>query len=680
MPRSIRLAVCCAPLVVLALMPGHARAQDASIIEALAPVLAAEDARSWSPELFRRNLASPDSVVRSVTAMAIGRIGDLRGTALLLPLLSETDTTVRPAVAFALGLLRDSAAAAPLIARLSSPPALDDSTAREVATALAKIGGRRVGEFFGRVLQRSVVLPLAKPDLLLAQVAAESWRLGADAPTDELLPFASDTSAEVRWRAVYSLGRLRSKGAANALLRATSDPSSTVRGYAARALTHGYAQLAQLPDESVADRLARLTDDDDIQVRIIALHSLGTYKLPRFAPFALRHIDDPTGNVAVVATEALGDIGGSEASAALVKLLTGRRSFAQRREALLGLARADTAALFVALPPWTSSRDWRERAAAAEAAAAATGDGSRIAGALADRDGRVVGAALAAWAGAVKGADPSLIGTARPLLSHPDATVRSVAADAVARAASPADIPALAGMYAATRHDSVPDAAQSALGALAAIAKASAAGQEAVAAGFLRSSARPADYLLRRWAEQNWPDAADRWGDAFPIATGRTLADYRGIVRRFILPSSPDRSPHVTIETEQRGTIELALFAADAPLTVANFLQLVDRRFFDGNRWHRVVPGFVVQDGDPRGDGNGGPGGAIRDELNRHRYDTAVLGMALSGPDTGSSQWFINLSPQPHLDGTYTVFGQVVGNVGPLYRVVQGDLIRTIRR
>ena len=680
MPRSIRLAVCCAPLVVLALMPGHARAQDASIIEALAPVLAAEDARSWSPELFRRNLASPDSVVRSVTAMAIGRIGDLRGTALLLPLLSETDTTVRPAVAFALGLLRDSAAAAPLIARLSSPPALDDSTAREVATALAKIGGRRVGEFFGRVLQRSVVLPLTKPDLLLAQVAAESWRLGADAPTDELLPFASDTSAEVRWRAVYSLGRLRSKGAANALLRATSDPSSTVRGYAARALTHGYAQLAQLPDESVADRLARLTDDDDIQVRIIALHSLGTYKLPRFAPFALRHIDDPTGNVAVVATEALGDIGGSEASAALVKLLTGRRSFAQRREALLGLARADTAALFVALPPWTSSRDWRERAAAAEAAAAATGDGSRIAGALADRDGRVVGAALAAWAGAVKGADPSLIGTARPLLSHPDATVRSVAADAVARAASPADIPALAGMYAATRHDSVPDAAQSALGALAAIAKASAAGQEAVAAGFLRSSARPADYLLRRWAEQNWPDAADRWGDAFPIATGRTLADYRGIVRRFILPSSPDRSPHVTIETEQRGTIELALFAADAPLTVANFLQLVDRRFFDGNRWHRVVPGFVVQDGDPRGDGNGGPGGAIRDELNRHRYDTAVLGMALSGPDTGSSQWFINLSPQPHLDGTYTVFGQVVGNVGPLYRVVQGDLIRTIRR
>ena len=68
----------------------------------------------------------------------------------------------------------------------------------------------------------------------------------------------------------------------------------------------------------------------------------------------------------------------------------------------------------------------------------------------------------------------------------------------------------------------------------------------------------------------------------------------------------------------------------------------------------------MVQDGDPRGDGFGSPGGAIRDEINPNRYDQPMLGMALSGPDTGMSQWFINLSAQPHLDGTYTVFGKVV--------------------
>jgi cyclophilin family peptidyl-prolyl cis-trans isomerase len=235
-------------------------------------------------------------------------------------------------------------------------------------------------------------------------------------------------------------------------------------------------------------------------------------------------------------------------------------------------------------------------------------------------------------------------------------------------------------MYGRTGHDSIPDAAQSAIAALAAIAKASPAGRSAVDAGFLARTPRPSDYLLRRWAEDNWPDAARRWGSAYPIATGRTLQDYRDVVRRYMLPTSPDRAPHVVIETDQRGTIELELFGADAPLTVANFLQLADRHFFDGNRWHRVVPNFVVQDGDPRGDGNGGPGGAIRDELNRHRYDATVIGMALSGPDTGSSQWFINLSPQPHLDGTYTVFGKVVSGASSLPRIVQGDLIRTIRR
>jgi len=88
----------------------------------------------------------------------------------------------------------------------------------------------------------------------------------------------------------------------------------------------------------------------------------------------------------------------------------------------------------------------------------------------------------------------------------------------------------------------------------------------------------------------------------------------------------------------------------------------------------------VAQDGDPRGDGNGGPGYAIRDEINMNRYMSAVVGMALSGPDTGGSQWFINLSPQPHLDGTYTVFGRMVNGQGTLLRVVQGDVIRSIHQ
>ncbi|PYP23377.1 MAG: peptidyl-prolyl cis-trans isomerase, partial [Gemmatimonadetes bacterium] len=101
---------------------------------------------------------------------------------------------------------------------------------------------------------------------------------------------------------------------------------------------------------------------------------------------------------------------------------------------------------------------------------------------------------------------------------------------------------------------------------------------------------------------------------------------------------------------------------------------------FDGSRWHRVVPNFVAQDGDPRGDGWGGPGFVLRDEVNPIRYDAGTMGMALSGPDTGGSQFFITHSAQPHLDGVYTVFGRVVSGLNVLGAIAQGDRIRSIHR
>jgi cyclophilin family peptidyl-prolyl cis-trans isomerase len=106
----------------------------------------------------------------------------------------------------------------------------------------------------------------------------------------------------------------------------------------------------------------------------------------------------------------------------------------------------------------------------------------------------------------------------------------------------------------------------------------------------------------------------------------------------------------------------------------------VDQRFFDGHRWHRVVPNFVVQDGDPRGDGWGSPGFVLRDEVNPVRYQAGTVGIALSGPDTGGSQFFIAHSAQPHLDGVYTVFGTVVAGTSVLAAIAQGDHIRSIHR
>jgi cyclophilin family peptidyl-prolyl cis-trans isomerase len=135
----------------------------------------------------------------------------------------------------------------------------------------------------------------------------------------------------------------------------------------------------------------------------------------------------------------------------------------------------------------------------------------------------------------------------------------------------------------------------------------------------------------------------------------------------------------LVIETD-RGDIVITLYAADAPVTVNAMLELTDRGYFNGGAWHRVVPNFVIQDGDPRGDGWGGPGFSLRDEVNRRRYLGGTVGMALSGPDTGGSQFFITLGQQPHLDGTYTVIGRVESGMEYVDRITQGDAIRIIRR
>jgi cyclophilin family peptidyl-prolyl cis-trans isomerase/HEAT repeat protein len=661
------------------LLPTLARAQEEAVVEQLAPVLAAEDAREWQPELFARALVAPDSIVRRVAALAAGRIGDLRATPLLVHLLDQPDSTVRVAAAFALGLLRDSAAVEPLIDRLTGLPRLDTATAAEAVTAIAKTGGHRAADFFASGLNGKVALTQADPVPARDQMLLESWRLGASAPATALLPFADDTTQAVRWRAIYSLGRLRAPAAANYLIAALRAEDAGTRAAAARALNRDFAVAAKLEPATVSGLLGRAVDDDDAGVRVNALRALASYRDSTRAGLIASRIDDPDPNVRVQATASVGELRGSTASDALTRVLQGKGSFALRREALVGLARVNPAAFGSAARTWQSSGDWRDRATAAEgwARSGATGTPWFVS----DRDGRVIAAGLQAWADTIKGANRALEEAARRLLSHPDAGVRSVAADVLGRAADPIDLPALTAMYGRAARDSFPDASLSALNAVVAIRRRGAASATRVNREFLETVPRPTNYLLRRWAESNWPEAASRWGPAYPVATGRTLQDYRDVARRFLVAPDSIARPHVFIDTEQRGVLEIELSGPEAPLTVANFLRLLDRRFFDGNRWHRVVPNFVVQDGDPRGDGFGGPGGSIRDEINRNRYGSKpMLGMALSGPDTGSSQWFITLAPQPHLDGTYTVFGRVVGNIAPLARITQGDVIRSIKR
>ena len=129
------------------------------------------------------------------------------------------------------------------------------------------------------------------------------------------------------------------------------------------------------------------------------------------------------------------------------------------------------------------------------------------------------------------------------------------------------------------------------------------------------------------------------------------------------------------IETP-KGTIHINLFATQAPVTVANFVNLAQRGFYDGLTFHRVIDDFMIQGGCPLGTGTGGPGYTIKDEVEgqRQKHLRGSLSMAkTAAPDSGGSQFFICHSPQPHLDRKHTVFGQVVSGIEVVDKVRKGD-------
>ena len=140
----------------------------------------------------------------------------------------------------------------------------------------------------------------------------------------------------------------------------------------------------------------------------------------------------------------------------------------------------------------------------------------------------------------------------------------------------------------------------------------------------------------------------------------------------------PDKDYQATIETN-KGNIVLDLFPKYAPKTVNNFTFLANQDFYDDVKFHRVIPNFMVQGGDPTGTGRGGPGYRFEDEVrsNPLKHETGVISMANAGPNTNGSQFFITHGPQPHLDGRHTVFGKIANkeSMNVVNAIRQGDNI-----
>jgi peptidyl-prolyl cis-trans isomerase B (cyclophilin B) len=145
-----------------------------------------------------------------------------------------------------------------------------------------------------------------------------------------------------------------------------------------------------------------------------------------------------------------------------------------------------------------------------------------------------------------------------------------------------------------------------------------------------------------------------------------------------VLPEEQIAKKQVRLMTE-KGEIVFELYADTAPKTVSNFVYLASQGFYDNLTFHRRVEGFVIQGGDPKGNGTGGPGYKFEDELDdSYKYDRGIVAMANSGPDTNGSQFFIMLKDYP-LDKNYTIFGKVVSGMDVVDKIVVGDKMASVK-
>jgi cyclophilin family peptidyl-prolyl cis-trans isomerase/HEAT repeat protein len=645
------------------------------------PAVAAESfaiAPARTPDLVAL-LFDVDPAVRSRAALAIGRVGMPEGGKPLAIALADTDPAVRARAAFALGLIGKPDASEALRAALKdTDPMVRGRAAEGLGLIAAQLTGDDATAFRG---------PAASA--IADAFATCGPHLAGIAPDDEESPKAPDV--ESCKLAIFALTRLRDYDSlARVVLGADGRPVATWWPIA-------YA-LQRVGDQKAIPALQMLARSAGVYSPAFALRSIGG--TPEGLELAQRFALDGTADARLrtAAIRALGRPGSTAGASTLITLLstkglsdtlqletltalaatTDPRAFNLmldrlgdprpqiRAAAITGAARVNPEGFLLIVSSLGPDKDWSVRAALASALAAFEPDSVRsgLIELAEDQDQRVRGPALEALG---RVGAPDLDARLQAALEAPDYVVRSTAARILGERKVAGAVAALARAYERGMSDATFDARASAIVALAAIG-----GEEALAV------------VRRALSDRDWPvrwragDLLQRAGDA--TASPLRPAPLRQPVAFFESAAllHPSFTPMAMIETRY-GTIEIALNVVEAPLTTLNFMELARSGFFNGLRVHRLVPNFVAQVGDPRGDGAGGPGFSIPDELSTLPFVRGTVGMALSWRDTGGSQFFITHSPQPHLDGRYTVFGHVVKGMEVVDQLTIHDVIARVR-
>lgn len=689
--------------------------------DVLLRIVRAEDERRWDGDL-RGLFSNSNPAVRRRAALAAGRIGHEGSVADLIVLLQkDPNFEVRAMAAFALGEVESALAADALLATLKEAKhiplrARAIEALGKIAAALPKEQEVRARELGGVILEALSLEGKRRsaPDKLTVLLGLTAvLRAKPENAGPVVGKFSHYNNPRIRSDAGNTLARLKLKDE-NAFIRKLllTEPDPTVRANAARI-------LGATEDKASFDALLnRALNDKDSRVRVSAIRSLGSLKDARAAlPLMERSApatptQNATGSKAAldlrarvdelleIAT-ALGRLrqdSGDERAVAWLKQL--QSLTVPSTEIEIALVRIDPAAYLSKLGAGPTGRrnvqeaillDWRRAASLAQALGELAAkpespannqlraeavdllramldyrnSGLTINTLVAVHSEYAVPDVLRAFA-AFKPRD--LAEVLRRHLKESDAIIRATAAELLSELPlNSTNIDALGdALTVALRDTELNDAA---LAILDALAKQKNRNANLAMMPALNSP----DHLIRRKAAASLKatGAGDFSSRIGVVQTRNTTADYERAIGRI------GKTVRAEVATS-KGAFTIELLPEDAPLNVDNFVQLAARGYFNGITFHRVVPNFVIQGGDPRGDGNGGPGYSIRCEINAVPFARGVVGMALSGKDTGGSQWFVTHAPQPHLDGGYTVFGRVIAGMDVVDRIVRGDAIQSI--
>ncbi len=691
-------------------------------------IVRAEDSRDVFPLLSM--LTDDNPALRYRAALAAGRIGDDAAVPGLISLLADKNVDVQVMATFALGEIESAKGSDAILQILKDKDVSERVRARAVEAA-GKIVAANVRDSRSKDLSDAIVATLKTEDLLASSQNREVVLLAITAvlrarPVGSevvVAKFLTNPDPRVRGDAGNTLSRLRAKNA-NPELRSMlrRDPDVNARANAARAL--GAAE----DKESYDLLLDAAVNGDDQRVRVSAIRSLGSLREGKAVKPLIEH------GMGLIAKAGLSKSLNPSQRSELLEIATvvGRlvpNSFNDDAvdflQALRKLDRFRAGETEVALASVAPSgyvaefnldnngyTDWRVADAYAQGlgSIAASSDLTLKLNAAKRLTAFINGMATGVkprYQSEMLKAIPALQRTnaafkpdnlndiLRNMLKNEDVNVRATAASLIAdQPQNKENIDALKSAFSNSfiRDKNSDDALLGIMGAIYRLNK-----RESV--GILLTALNSPNYLVRRRAfqmladvelQKDFPGIAISLEDArkkrqdkvLPyqqIAQSRlgqvlyTTADYRRALAR------TNGSATAVFQTT-KGKFSISLNGGDAPLTVDNFVRLARVGYFNGSEVHRVVANFVMQDGDPTGTGSGGPGLSIRCEINMAEFVRGSVGMALSGKDTGGSQWFVDHAPQPHLDGGYTVFGKVnESDMKVVDNIVRGDRILSVR-